>query len=171
MNNAQSQSLPSSEQPIGPQRKKFNFWRLFWLSTIPISLGWLWHDFYAPENHITWAKDYASAEQQSVKSGKPMILFFTGTWCSPCRIMKREVWADRQVEAAVNSGFTPVTIDVDDPRAATVKNRYRVGITPTTIVTDPKGNVLQYATGGIDKSHFLGMLAKADPSATKVRAQ
>jgi len=144
-----------------PQKKKFNFWKWFWLGTIPVSLGWLWHDFYAPENHVTWAKDFASAEQQAIKGDRPMILFFTGAWCSPCRIMKREVWADREVEAVVNARFVPVMIDVDDPKVAAVRNRYRVGATPVTIITDPKGNVLQYAQGGIDKSQFLALLPKA----------
>ena len=150
-------SEPSPSPP--PQKKKFNFWKWFWLGTIPVSLGWLWHDFYAPDNQVTWAKDFASAEQQATKSDRPMILFFTGAWCSPCRIMKREVWADREVESIVNARFVPVMIDVDDPKVAAVRNRYRVGATPVTIVTDAKGNVLRYALGGIGKSDFLKLLA------------
>ena len=143
-----------------PQKKKFNFWKWFWLGTIPVSLGWLWHDFYAPENHVTWAKDFASAEQQAIKTDRPMILFFTGAWCSPCRIMKREVWADREVESVVNARFVPVMIDVDDPKVAAVRSRYKVSATPVTIIMDTKGNVLQYAQGGIDKSKFLALLPK-----------
>ena len=146
-------------------RGKFNFWRWFWLSTIPVSLGWLWYDFYAPGNHVAWAKDYVSAQQQAGISGKPMILFFTGKWCSPCRIMKRKVWADSQVESTVNSRFIPVMIDVDDPREVTITSRYRVGATPTTIITDSKGSVLQQAQGAVDKAHFLDLLVAANVSA------
>jgi protein disulfide-isomerase len=156
---SKSHSEPTPSAPL--QKKKFNFWKWFWLGTIPVSLGWLWHDFYAPDNHVNWAKDFASAEQQAIQTDRPMILFFTGAWCSPCRIMKREVWADREVEAVVNARFVPVMIDVDDPKFAAVRNRYRVGATPVTIITDPKGNVLQYAQGGIDKSKFLALLPKA----------
>ena len=166
MNDVKAEAALHTDPPVVP-RRKFNFWRWFWLSTIPVSIGWLWHDFYAPENNVSWAKDYDLAEQQAVKSGKPMILFFTGTWCSPCRIMKREVWADNQVEAAVNARFIPVTINVDDPHATAIKNRYQVRVTPTTVFTDPKGNVLQYAPGGINKTQFLEMLAKANLSSTK----
>ena len=157
MNNVPS-TTPTNV-PAGLARGKFNFWRWFWLSTIPVSIFWLWYDFYAPANHVTWAKDYASAQQQATQSGKPMILFFTGTWCSPCRIMKRTVWADQEVESKVNGRFTPVMIDVDDPGVVAVLTRYRVGATPTTIITDPKGNVLQQVQGGMDKSHFLDLLA------------
>jgi len=81
--------------------------------------------------------------------------------------MKREVWADEQVMATVNEAFIPVTIDVDDPNAAAPLNRYRVGVTPTTIITDSKGNVLQYRQGRISKADFLEMLGQLDPPAVK----
>ena len=110
--------------------------------TLVVSLGYAWYCFYVPSNNVAWAKDYTSAQQQAAQSGKPIILFFTGKWCVPCRIMKRNVWADEQVTASVNAGFIPVTIDVDDPNAAAALSRYRVGATPTTIITDPQGKVL-----------------------------
>lgn len=89
-----------------------------------------------------------------------MILFFTGTWCVPCRIMKRTVWADEQVTASVNAAFIPVMIDVDDPDAQAARTRYSVGATPTTIITDPQGNVLQQKQGGIGKADFLELLGQ-----------
>ena len=167
MNDAPSQSTKGPNPPARTRHGKFNFWKWFWLSTIPVSLGWLWHDFYAPANNITWVKDYAAAEGQAARSGKPIILFFTGNWCSPCRIMKRNVWADRQVEATVNAQFTPVIIDVDDPHEATVLSRFQVRATPTTIITDPQGKVLQQVQGGVAKPQFLEMLARSSPSVTK----
>ena len=87
-----------------------------------------------------------------------MILFFTGQWCVPCRIMKRNVWADDQVTAAVNSSFVPVTIDVDDRNSEAPMLRYHVGQTPKTIVTDSSGNVLEQREGGLSKTEFLAML-------------
>ena len=165
MNDAPSPSSPSTAPAAPPPRHKFNFWRWFWLSTIPVSLVWVWHDFYVPSNHVIWAKDYASAQQQAAKSGKPMILFFTATWCVPCRIMKRNVWADPQVEATVRAGFTAVMIDVDDPHAAETVSRFRIGATPITIITDPQGKVLDRVEGGMGKTVFLGLLAKLNPSA------
>lgn len=96
-----------------------------------------------------------------------MILFFTGTWCVPCRIMKRTVWADGEVEAVVKAGFSPVMIDLDDPNAAGTVSRYRVFSTPTTIVADPQGNVLERAEGGMGKTVFLGWLGKAKRDGAK----
>lgn len=161
----QHQKSSDQEPRASPSRREFNFWRWFWLSTIPVSLVWLWYDFYAPGNHIAWVKDYSSAQHLAEGSGKPMLIFFSGKWCSPCRIMKRNVWADAQVEAKVNARFTPVMIDVDDPHEASVLSRYRVGATPTTIITDAHGGVLTSVQGGVGKTEFLELMAKAERAA------
>jgi thioredoxin-related protein len=78
--------------------------------------------------------------------------------------MKRQVWADDQVMAAVNEAFIPVTIDVGNSNASAVLSQYGVRITPTTIITDPKGNVLQLQQGGMSKTEFLDLLEKLDPA-------
>lgn len=77
--------------------------------------------------------------------------------------MKRNVWADRQVESVVMAGFTPVMIDLDDPNVSETVGRYRVVATPTTIITDPTGNVLKWTHGGMSKAEFLGFLATKNP--------
>ena len=78
--------------------------------------------------------------------------------------MKRNVWADKQVAASVNAGFVAVTIDVDDPSVAETLSRYRVGSTPSTIITDPQGKVLQQKDGGMGKADFLELLGKVKVS-------
>lgn len=152
----------SGDEPASVSKGgKFNFWRWFWIGTIPVSLVWVWYDFYVPANHIAWAKDLPSARQEAARSGKPILVFFTGTWCVPCRIMKRTVWADSAVESEVQAGFTPVMIDLDDPKAAEAVEHYHVVSTPTTILTDPKGNIVKRAEGGMGKTEFLGWIRKA----------
>jgi len=168
MNDLQSESPPSTDSAPRPHGGRFNFWRWFWLSFLVVSLGYAWYSFYVPSNNVTWAKDYASAQQRAAQSGKPIILFFTAKWCVPCRIMKRRVWADKQVEATVKAGFTPLMIDVDDPNATETLNRYRVGATPTTIFTDPQGEVLKRVEGGMGKTDFLELLGKLNPSAASL---
>ncbi len=75
--------------------------------------------------------------------------------------MKRTVWADEQVTALVNKSFIPVTIDVDDSESGAVRSRYSVGVTPSTIITDSNGNVLQHRVGGVGKADFLKMLGSS----------
>jgi protein disulfide-isomerase len=152
-------ATPSTEpETVTSKGKSSRFWQVFWLAFLVVSLAYAWYSFYAPSNRIAWADNFTAAQQQAVESDKPIILFFTGKWCSPCRIMKRQVWADEQVMNTVNTAFIPVTIDVDNPSAAALLSRYGVGATPTTIITDSKGNVLQQKLGGMTKADFLDLL-------------
>ncbi len=146
---SEAQANPSSPNP---------FWQRFWLTFLVVSLGYAGYCFYVPSNNIAWSADLTTAQAEAAESDKPIIMFFTGTWCVPCRIMKRQVWADWLVAAKVNTGFVPVLIDVDDASAAEALNRYGVGYTPRTIITDSKGDVLQQHAGGMSKTAFLEML-------------
>jgi len=141
-------------------------WIWFWRVTLVVSLSYAWYCFYVPSNSIVWADNFTSAQYKASQSDKPIILFFTGKWCVPCKVMKRNVWADDQVTKIVNSSFIPLTIDVDDPDHAAILTRYNNdnGVTPITIITDPNGNALQWRVGGIGKSEFLELLRASNPT-------
>lgn len=163
MNDVHHPTTPAGEHEsssIAP--KSHPFWRVFWLAFLVASLAYAWYCFYVPSNRIAWADSYATAQRQAADAGKPMILFFTGEWCVPCRIMKREVWADEQVWASVDAAFIPVMIDVDDASEADVLSRYGIGTTPITIVTDSQGNVLDHRVGGMGRADFLAWLGSLD---------
>ena len=152
----------STNTPRGAKTKSHPFWQWFWLTFLVVSLGYAWYSFYVPSNEVVWADNMASARELADDSGKNMLLFFTGEWCVPCRIMKREVFADQQVTKAINSQVVSIMIDIDDPSAEEIVKQYNIGGTPVTIFTDPQGNVLDYAVGKIGKTEFLDMLENLD---------
>lgn len=86
------------------------------------------------------------------------MIFFTAEWCSPCRIMKRKVFADSEVMKAIDAKVVPVEINIDDQNAEALVKQYNIGATPTTIFIDPQGKVIDYAVGKVEKSKFLEML-------------
>lgn len=158
-----SQSDPQSSTKTEPKNRRGIFqqlWRGFWLVFLVGSLAYAWLCFYTPSNSVAWAPNYTEAQEQAVQTDKPMILFFTATWCVPCRVMKRTVWADEKVAFQVNTRFIPLILDADDPETAELFRRYQVGATPTTIITDPQGNVLQWVHGKMEKADFLKWLRK-----------
>ena len=87
-------------------------------------------------------------------------MFFTAEWCVPCRVMKREVFADPEVMTEINASVVPVMIYAGDPGANEAFERYKVEGTPITILTDSQGSVIDYAGGGIGKAEFLELLNK-----------
>ena len=145
-------------------KKKRAIWRSFWLTFLVLSLAFAWYSFYVPSNSIAWAGNFTLAQQRAADSDKPIILYFTGEWCVPCRIMKRQVWADEEVTALVNEQFIPVALDVDDPENAALMERYNIVGPPVVIVTDTDGNALRWKAGGMGKTEFLELL---NPSTTE----
>mgnify|MGYP001814276827 CR=1 FL=1 len=161
----QESQAPAEGTTQAPQGIVLWLWRWFWRVTLVVSLGYAWYCFYVPKNDIAWADEDPAAKQRTVQSGKPMILFFTGKWCVPCRIMKRTVWADDKVESVVNAGFTPILIDVGETgESSEALERYNVYVTPTTIIADAEGNVLEQVQGAMSKSEFLALLEKPHAS-------
>lgn len=140
------------------KKKSHPFWRWFWLTFLVGSLAYAWYSFYVPSNNIEWVNDITSVQQLSKHTDKKTLIFFTGKWCVPCRIMKREVFADNEVEKIVNAQFTPVIIDIDNPSTKELVNYYKIGATPTTIIVDSTGTVLDYRIGKLGKKKFLEML-------------
>lgn len=134
------------------------FWRAFWLAFLAASLAYAWYSFYVPANDVAWAHDFDAARTLAAESDRPLLLFFTAEWCVPCRVMKREVFADREVMQAIHASVVPVMLQAGGPGTDAVFARYQVGGTPVTIFTDPAGTVLDYEVGRIGKTRFLEML-------------
>ncbi|MEM9252356.1 MAG: thioredoxin family protein [Planctomycetota bacterium] len=154
---------PPSKPTLSPKKTTAQFlWRWFWRAMIIPAIVAVWYCFYAPANHIAWADSYASAQRQAAETGKPVLLFYTGKWCVPCTIMKRNVWADEEVAATVNASFIPVMIDVGDPREAAAIEENQIHATPFTAIVDAQGQVLQWQQGGMSKADFLAMINGLD---------
>ncbi len=143
-----------------PNKKSHPFWRWFWLSFLVVSLAYAWYSFYVPSNDIQWEETVDLAQEKALKEDKPLLLFFTAKRCVPCKIMKREVFANNEVMEAVNSELIPVMIDVDDPSAQSLVKKYIIGTTPITLFLDSKGEVLDYAVGKMTQAQFMDMLHK-----------
>ena len=91
----------------------------------------------------------ASAQEQ------PILLYFTASWCPPCKVMKSDVLpTERVVDAA--RGYLPVMIDVDqDPVTA---GRYQVASIPTTLILAPDGSIRAREVGLLSPRQLAEML-------------
>ncbi|SDS38493.1 thioredoxin family protein [Winogradskyella sediminis] len=143
---------------IKSKKKTHPFWSFFWLTFLVVSLWYAWHSFYAPSNDITWKDNLESAQKLAYNSDKNIMVLFTTEWCSPCRIMKREVFADNEVTKAMDAKVVSLEINIDDPNSETLVKQYNIGATPITIFIDPEGKVIDYAVGKVGKTKFLEML-------------
>ena len=67
----------------------------------------------APPDNLPWRKDLQAAKQEAAAGNKPLLLYFTATWCDPCQAMARDVWPQPRVAKALDA-VVPVKIDVDE---------------------------------------------------------
>ncbi|WP_338733654.1 thioredoxin family protein [Mangrovimonas cancribranchiae] len=148
---------------MNQKKKSHPFWKFFWLTFLVVSLAYAWYSFYTPENNIEWISYTSMDETIQINSNKPILLFFTGKWCSPCRIMKREVFTDKRVERTINEYFDAVLVDVDNPDSQSLVKRFKVIATPTIVILDSKGELLVSMEGKISKTDFLELLQKNKP--------
>jgi len=116
---------------------------------------------YRPiHSDIVWMTDFDAARKAARNQDKPILLYFTGDWCPPCRRMSRWTWPDDQVEELVMSSFIPLEIDLPDAfEVHPLAVRYNVNMFPTIIVADAEGVPLVVLPGYVAPPDLVKLLS------------
>lgn len=170
MKSSTSSSINQKSEPVPSATKPRSREWMIWAIVIAVSAILLWPTIKEkaldiagiepPESKIAWKETLAAAMDESKSAGKPILAVFSASWCPPCKMMKRDVWPDEKVTAAVESKFVAVHLDVDESDGRQASEKYQVDSIPRILVLDAKGNVLASAST-MTRDGTLAFLDKA----------
>jgi thiol-disulfide isomerase/thioredoxin len=98
---------------------------------------------------------FDAALRESERSGRPLVVMFSATWCGPCRAMEEGSWTDASVERWVREHGTALHLDWD--KDAEVFRRYSVQSLPL-LVAFRDGKVVDRTLGYKDAGQLLRWL-------------
>ena len=68
--------------------------------------------------------DFEAAKEESVKTGKPILIDFYASWCSLCTSMKKETFNNQTVLDYLKNNFVVVFIDVEKGDGVQIASSY-----------------------------------------------
>jgi uncharacterized protein YyaL (SSP411 family) len=104
--------------------------------------------FFTPPERVAWRSDLPGALAEARTANKPVLLYFTAQWCGPCQYMRRNVFTDAGVAAAMRERYIPVRVDHDQRQDLIA--RYQVATIPWFAVLDPDGRPVRLLDRGVE---------------------
>jgi len=102
-----------------------------------------------------WSTNYAAALTEAAGEQKPALVFFTASWCGPCKLMARSTLSEASVKQAL-SNFARVAIDIDEQRD--LASQHGIEAVPTFVLFSSAGDEVQRATGFQAATDFVPWL-------------
>jgi thiol-disulfide isomerase/thioredoxin len=114
---------------------------------------------------VPWS-DFATGLERASADRRPVLAYFTASWCGYCKKMDRTTWKSPAVIERL-ADVVAVRVDVDETRprngqaGVDVAARYGVQGTPTLAVLDRSGQVVSRTSGYLDERQLLDWLDRS----------
>lgn len=121
---------------------------------------------------VKWIKFTSQSFEEAMKSGRPVLVEFTASWCGNCQLIEANVYTDKlTVEAIESKHVIPLKADISDgdaPGWDLLRSLHPVGAIPFTAVYSPGQTTPRTLAGIYDTDDLLKALA-ADLTTSSTR--
>lgn len=105
---------------------------------------------------ISWHESFKGALTEAKGTGKLLFMFFHHPKCGGCKKTMDITFKDKDVVDFIGRHFVPLTFLVTEAQGLTA--RYQVEWTPTFIIADESGNILERWVGYLPPEDFISQL-------------
>ena len=92
------------------------------------------------------------------QEGKLVFIDLYASWCPPCRMMERQVFARKDVGRFMDERFVAAKYDTDQEPGRELMKEYGRGAIPLYLVFDTQGELLGRIQGAADAETFMDNL-------------
>jgi thiol:disulfide interchange protein len=117
---------------------------------------------------VEWQRNYKAALQKAKSENKLVMLDIYAEWCGPCKILDKNTFSNKDVEARLSKEFVAVKIDLDrSPEARELAKKFSVDAIPHIVFLDADGKRLSDIVGYVPPDQFLKELDGVTKKAAK----
>jgi thioredoxin-like negative regulator of GroEL len=164
--NPNAERNPNPEVRNGHARRVLQFrpsWirnAVFW-KTLAIVVSTAFATTALAELPAGWSTNFSATLSDAATNRRPTLVFFTASWCGPCKLMVRTTLTNDAVMRALGA-FNCVAVDIDEQ--GPLARVHEISAVPTFKVLTPAGEAVDDETGFQSPEAFVAWLTNAGNS-------
>jgi thioredoxin-related protein len=109
------------------------------------------------EAPVRFSKSWDEARAEAKRTGRRLLVYFTGKNCGWCRVLEKRTLTDAEV-VDLTGPFVCVEIDVGEESNLRLADEFRIDTIPRSYVLTPEGQVIDRCTGYLPAAEYVAWL-------------